>query len=258
MHKISAIPSILSSRSAASDSEIARRWDANSAARSTELLDNGDPSYRALKNLVFESLADHEVPVGSKILDVGSGLGYLAAEMAASGYQVDGIDPSAESVAKATQLHDASGGNVAFFQGTLQDFAVAHGDRKYAALVANMTLHCAADLQGFMFAAAKMLQPNGVLIATIPNPGTYLQSRADVDVSGIDLRVEQTLEIEFRIRNHAPHPEKVLFFHRPIRIYSVAADNAGLPLLESRVPDHVGPGRSRDVAVLEFAPSQRS
>ncbi|ANG85487.1 hypothetical protein A8L33_08895 [Microbacterium aurantiacum] len=203
------------------------------------------------------SLADHEVPAGSKILDVGSGLGYLAAELADAGYRVDGIDPSSESVEKATQLHGGSDG-LAFFQGTLQQFAAAHRDRKYAALVANMTLHCVADLQGFMFAAAKLLQPDGVLIATIPNPGTYLQSRPDVDVSGIDLRVEQTLEIEFRIRNHAPHPEKVLFFHRPIRIYSVAADNAGLPLLESRVPEHVGPGRSRDIAVLEFAPSQRS
>lgn len=258
MRKIPLISSSLASPTVASDLEIARRWDANAFSRAEELAQNGDPSYRALKNLVHASLADHQIPSGESILDVGSGLGYLAAELASTGYLVDGIDPSVESIARAEALHGHVGGGLAFFQGTLQEYSSKYKDRKYAALVANMTLHCVADLQGFMSSAAKLLRPDGVLIATIPNPGTYLQSRSDVDVSGIDLRVEQVLEVEFRIRNHSAHPERVLFFHRPIRIYSVAADNAGMPLLESRIPDHVGPGRSRDIAVLEFAPSHRS
>ena len=245
---------------ATSDIEIVERWNQNADARSGELRGNGDPSYRALKNLVFAALADNGVTASSRILDVGCGLGYFAADAAERGFVVDAIDPSERSIEIAAEAHDrvVREGNLKFYAQTLEEFAAREPSSSYGAIIANMTLHSVSDIQGFMFAAAKLLHPDGVMIATIPNPGVYLQSRPDLDVSGIDLRVQQTLDIDFRIRNRDPHPEKIVYFHRPVRLYSVCADNAGIPLMESRVPEHVGPGRSRDIAVLEFAHSKRA
>lgn len=239
--------------------DVLSRWDSNAQSRSEELRDNNDPSYRALTNLIYKSLVENRIRPPAHILDVGCGLGFFAADAARRGYMVDAIDPSRESVRIARALHaqQVTNGGLNLSTRTLEEFASERPGSSYEAIVANMTLHTVGDIQGFMFAAAQLLSPKGVMIATIPNPGVYLQSRSDIDVSGIDLRVEQTFEIDFRIRNREPHPRKIIYFHRPIRIYSVCADNAGIPLMESRVPEHVGPGRSRDIAVLEFAPSQR-
>lgn len=242
-----------------SEAHAIERWDINAPVRDTELSENGDPSYRALKHLVLDGLAEAEVAPGSRILDAGCGLGYLSEDLSASGYVLDAIDPSFVSIEMAERRRVASGMTaIRFAPLSLQEFAkdpTNHG--QFAAIVANMTLHSVSDLQTFMYAAATLLTDTGVLIATIPNPRTYLQSRAELDVSQVDLRVEQVFEIEFRIRNHAPHPAPVIFFHRPIRLYSVAGENAGLTLRESRVPDRIGPGRPRDIALLEFARSRR-
>ena len=241
-----------------SESETTERWDTNAPVRDGELTGNGDPSYRALKNIVLESLANWELKAGDSVLDVGAGLGYLSADLASRGYLVDAIDPSEASIKLAQRTHaTAHAGQLVFHALSLQNFALQNPQKSYDAIVANMTLHSVSDLQGFMFAAESLLKPDGIIVATIPNPRTYLQSRSDIDVSDLDLRVEHILEIEFRIRNHGPHPAKVIFHHRPIRLYSVAADNAAIPLRESRVPEHVGPGRPRDIAVLEFDRSTR-
>lgn len=242
-----------------SDAEAIARWDLNASSRDLELSTNDDPSYRALKNLIFSELAELGTPSGARVLDAGCGLGYLSDDLAEAGFQVVAIDPSRESIDLAVRRNSkvAAPSTPTFSVASLQDFAQSAERHSFDVIIANMTLNSVEDLQGFMYSASRLLTQTGALVATIPNPRTYLQSRGDVDLNAVDLRVAQTLEVPFRIRNHEPHPAKVVFYHRPIRLYSVAADNASLPLHESRVPEQIGAGRPRDIALLEFRPSIR-
>jgi hypothetical protein len=97
-----------------------------------------------------------------------------------------------------------------------------------------------------------LMAPGAFMYVTIPNPKEYLQSRPDLDVSRIDLTVEQALLVPFRIRNHAPHPERVIFFHRPLRTYSYTATSTGLTIADFDIPHRIGIGRAHDIAVLVF------
>jgi 2-polyprenyl-3-methyl-5-hydroxy-6-metoxy-1,4-benzoquinol methylase len=243
------------------EGEETARWDANAPTRDLELSRNDDPSYRALKNLLFGELAELKVPREARILDAGAGLGYLADDLESAGFDVVAIDPSHESIDRARVRQSVRGADVnrlEFLECTLQEYADVAPAGSFDVILANMTLNSVQELQTFMYSVAGLLKPTGYFVATIPNPRTYLQSREDIDLSNVDLRVEQTLQISFRIRNHEPHPAKVVFHHRPIRLYSVAADNAAIPLQESRVPEQIGLGRPRDIALLEFRPSRRA
>lgn len=229
------------------------RWDTNASTRLTELASYDDPAYRSLSNLITAEISDL---VGAakcaRILDVGCGVGALAAHLATLGHSVTAIDSSLTSIKEAANHY--AGNNVVFTHSTLHEL-VKSNPASYEIVVANMTLHCVPNLMPFLKDIETLLDQDGYFIATLPNPRTYLQTREDIDVSNVDLLHDVALEIPFRIRNHPIHPARVFYFHRPVRKYTQAAAAAGLTVADFVEPSQVGPGRPRDVILIVFQKS---
>jgi 2-polyprenyl-3-methyl-5-hydroxy-6-metoxy-1,4-benzoquinol methylase len=228
------------------------RWDVNAPHRLAELGLNDDPAYRGLTSIITRYVQRHAATREGRplsILDVGCGLGFLARSLGSLGHSVVGIDPSEVSIKLARDASGRDPGPVVFRQVSLEAYA-RKVRRRFDIVVANMTLHCVAELPSFIDAAASVMTDDGVMLATVPNPSSYLQRREDINISGIDFAREQILEIPFRIHDHAPHPADVIFFHRPLRTYAAAIRGAGLKVSEYHIPDQVGNGKPRDVALF--------
>jgi len=236
--------------------EATDRWDANAPSRLAELSNNGDPSYRALSNLIINHILEHpgiDELQGLDILDAGCGLGFLSSELARLGATVRAIDPSPVSVSEAIRTHGQRDG-LSFDALDLTSFSnIGGSDGAFDVIVANMTLHCVRELSSFMEAAYRLLKPDGFALCTVPNPDVYLQSRSDLDLRSVDLREAHTFEISFRISGHDPHPAKVFYYHRTVRDYASIARGARLAIANFKIPEQVGPGRPRDIAVIEFS-----
>jgi SAM-dependent methyltransferase len=236
--------------------EIVGRWDTNAPYRWAELHADDDLSYRALVNMMTNALQRFGRRSGTRrlsVLDVGCGLGFLAREISRHGHRVTAVDPSTASI----KLAETVASEVSFVPATLEKYAELSTRGRFDAVIANMTLHCVPDLDGFLAAARSMLTPRGLLVATIPNPDSYLQGREDVDLTEVDLSRPEALEIPFRIHGHRPHLAEVFFFHRPVSTHRAAAETVGLRLDGVKVPPQIGPGKPRDIAVLTFGVSPR-
>lgn len=227
-------------------------WGANGHARLLELADNDDPAYRALTNRALEYLRG-TVPPPANVLDAGSGLGFLSVAMESAGYDVTAIDPSEGSIELSRRTHKKFRGK--FLNQSMYEFALnPRSASSFDAVVANMTLHSVEKLQTFFASASVVLKPDGILYASIPNPRTYLQSRADVDINSRNLSEPQHFQLAFRIRNHDVHPQLVDFYHYPLKTYTSLARTAGLYLADFDVPEQIGAGRARDIMILVFKP----
>lgn len=230
--------------------DLVSRWDRNSKERFDELSSNADPAYRSLTNLICNYVAERSSqPVA--ILDVGCGVGFLATSLAHMGHAVTAIDPSAASVGLAKASLAQGQSSPTFIPTTLEALDPSL-ERSFDVIVANMTLHCVPKIATFMSSAARFLSSDGYVLATIPNPDTYLQGRTDLDLRGVDLRRDQILEIPFRIHAQAPHTAPVFYFHHPFRTYLDSAEAARLRISNFHIPEQIGAGRPRDIAVLEF------
>lgn len=227
-------------------------WDLNAVLRSDELRNEGDAAYRSLKNYLLKYSAEHGVRPPASLLDIGCGVGELASALSDEGYDVTAIDPSSKSIQIAKVERPGANKGIRYAEATLQQFQRDNPLDKFELQVANMTLHAVANIASFMVAASKLLSDRGVLLATVPEPSRYLQTRTDLDLRGVDLNKEQPLSVPFRIRGHEPHPSRVVFYHRPVREYSVAAAKAGLRIADFEVIEHIGPGRERDVLFMAF------
>jgi 2-polyprenyl-3-methyl-5-hydroxy-6-metoxy-1,4-benzoquinol methylase len=230
--------------------EAAGRWDVNAPYRLAELASGEDTAYHDLTDLIVAYVREHWASRDAKklrVLDLGCGLGFLARSIASEGHEVIAIDSSDASIKLARDVHD----QVSFYNTSLEAYArkLNRGEH-FDVLVANMTLHCVLELPTFMTLASSLLATDGVFLATIPNPSSYLQRRDDIAVAGRNLMRELTLEVPFRIHAHTPHPAEVFFFHRPLRVYAASIRAAELKVSRYMVPQQLGEGKPQDVALF--------
>jgi SAM-dependent methyltransferase len=115
-----------------------------------------------------------------RILDLGSGNGYIANELQKAGYDVIGVEPSPESVKTAS----ASFPNVRFFQGSAYDDLAAQHGRFHAVVSIDVIEHMFAP-RLFLKTAKALLKPRGMLILSTPYHG-YWKNLAIALVNGWD------------------------------------------------------------------------
>ena len=115
---------------------------------------------------VIDALTDRaEVGPDSRVLDVGTGTGFIAAGVAPRARHVVGVDSSPAMLAVAAGNAAALGlGNVSLVEGGVDALPVA--DDSVDAAVANMVLHHAPDPAGMLTEMARVVRPGGIVAVT--------------------------------------------------------------------------------------------
>jgi ubiquinone/menaquinone biosynthesis C-methylase UbiE len=122
-------------------------------------------------------LADQlDLQPGNSVLDVGSGTGQLAVELArrvVPGGSVEGVDPAEEMVAEAAKVTKPLGLPVRFQVGSAQRLPV--GANAVDAVTCTLAVHHIADSDRLLAVQEmlRVLRPGGqLLIADLQSPGT--------------------------------------------------------------------------------------
>jgi len=104
-----------------------------------------------------------------RLLDVGCGVGDLAAVFAAQGWEVSGIEPSAQAA------EHARAAGVDAVTGTLADAPWPEGE--FDAVTFNHSLEHIDDPAEAVAQAARLLKPGGLLAIAVPNFGSWHRRR---------------------------------------------------------------------------------
>ena len=115
---------------------------------------------------VIDALA-HRAAVDStcRVVDVGTGTGFVAAGLAPRAAAVIGVDHAPAMLAVAERnLHALDVGNVQLLQGELD--ALPLDDDSMDAAVANMVLHHAPDPAAMLAEMARVVRPGGIVAVT--------------------------------------------------------------------------------------------
>jgi 2-polyprenyl-6-hydroxyphenyl methylase/3-demethylubiquinone-9 3-methyltransferase len=99
---------------------------------------------------------------GSRVLDIGSGGGFLAATLSDAGYEVIGIDPAMAAVRDATK-HVAA--TLVLAAGEKLPFA----DDSFISVVCSEVLEHVEDPGAVVAEVSRVLRPDGVLVFSLPN-----------------------------------------------------------------------------------------
>lgn len=110
---------------------------------------------------------------GRRVLDIGCGTGYGAAELARSAAHVTGLDNSPEALAYAREHFAAP--NLDFLEGSADALAVP--DASFDLLVAFEVIEHLENWRGFLAEAKRVLTPTGLFVVSTPNKLYYAESR---------------------------------------------------------------------------------
>jgi SAM-dependent methyltransferase len=106
-------------------------------------------------------------PPPARVLDFGCGTGDLAGTLAAAGYEVTGCDVSPRMLAEAEQ---AFAGRAIRWVPLATDWrTLPFEDQAFEAVVASSVFEYLMDLERVFAELHRVLRPNGVLLATVPD-----------------------------------------------------------------------------------------
>ncbi|HXT07023.1 MAG TPA: bifunctional 2-polyprenyl-6-hydroxyphenol methylase/3-demethylubiquinol 3-O-methyltransferase UbiG [Roseiarcus sp.] len=104
---------------------------------------------------------------GLSILDIGCGAGLLSEPLSRLGAKVTGLDPAASAIAAARAHAEATGAELTYRAGTVEDLA-AEGAQFDAVLAMEVVEHV-EDVAGFIAAAASLVAPGGIFCLSTLN-----------------------------------------------------------------------------------------
>jgi SAM-dependent methyltransferase len=213
------------------DHKIAEAWDRDVDLRHIELSTKYDVAYYALVSRISAAIRTAHRDGAAAILDAGCGLGVLSANLAEQGHKVTGIDLSRRAILQAQLDFGRSARfRVANIARLPRDLS-----RGFDVVVASMVWHNHPRLGAMVAGCRSALRENGVLIATIAEPRSYLAKQ------GMDHRYDVPRRFNFPLRHaqccgtHAPVP----YYHRPIEAYlhALSQNHFGDIAIASAEPD---------------------
>lgn len=110
---------------------------------------------------------------GSRVLDLGCGMGHGAVALARQGAKVIGVEPDAEQLAHARQLAEQHSVKVELHNSDLAELAFLRSS-SIDLIVSVFALAAVEDLDRVFRQAHRILQPGAALIITLPHPFTTL------------------------------------------------------------------------------------
>ncbi len=114
----------------------------------------------------FES-ALQGLPLGSHILDFGCGAGDIARHLRDCGWKVTGLDVSAKMIAHCRRVHAARDLHFDRYSGS---GSLPVPDRTFDAVIASSVLEYVSEMDALLFEMHRVLRPNGLLCASVPDP----------------------------------------------------------------------------------------
>ncbi len=115
------------------------------------------------------------------VLEVGTGTGRIALELARRGHDVVGIDPSPAMLRIARRVAEDEALDVTFIEGRAVDLALEEGHYGLIVIPADVFLYCAdgEEQVATLGVLAKALAFNGVLAIDLPGPALWLDDSAN-------------------------------------------------------------------------------
>lgn len=104
---------------------------------------------------------------GLSLLDIGCGGGLVAEPLARMGADVLGLDPAESAIAVARAHAEATGARLAYRVGLVDDLVAE--EARFDVVTALEVVEHVADLRAFVAAAARLIKPGGLFIATTLN-----------------------------------------------------------------------------------------
>ncbi len=111
---------------------------------------------------VVKALRDEKIQKGAKLLEIGSGLGYLTHALNQAGYVCEGLEYSDTAVQFAKRFYGES-----HTRGTIEDIMDTHKEM-YDAVIATEVIEHVVDPNAFVENILKVMKPGGKLILTTP------------------------------------------------------------------------------------------
>lgn len=203
--------------------EMTAEWDAISHYRSVQL-ETPDLDLSYFK-VILPSIERYLRAIKTgPILDAGCGVGAAVSKLISIGSALYGIDPSADSISEARSRF----GNLATFEcSTIEEFSRLSG-RKYAAVIANMVLMNTTDLYSFSSAAASLLRPSGIFVATLTHPCFWSIYKGYSKEPWFEYNKELYIECPFTISLATESSYWTTHIHRPLHAYFEAFSRSGL------------------------------
>lgn len=114
---------------------------------------------------------------GARALDIGCGLGHLAARLSDHGYHVDGIDWSASAIEQARTLERPG---LRFHAADLEDPGLQPG---YTLITARLVYPVINDQAALLRTAARLLKPGGRLVVSAQQADELPEKRRHIGFS---------------------------------------------------------------------------
>jgi 2-polyprenyl-3-methyl-5-hydroxy-6-metoxy-1,4-benzoquinol methylase len=211
--------------------EIATEWNNNVSVRAMELESALDSTYMNVLVPAFERALDHLDLPAAKVLDIGCGLGYLTNIIQQRGYSVIGIDVAEKAIEYAKRKFP----NVIFEDKSILEFS-KENTVKFDICVLNMVLHNLVNIQENLAAIHTLLNVNGYVIASVPNPEFWFHKHVKDKSLEFESGSASVYKLPFRIRRGKPHPSLITYIHRPTTTYKTLIRSAGFKILASDSP----------------------
>lgn len=132
-----------------------------------------DPALRNLSDVVRQLLREQNMPA-RRVLDLGCGSGRLAADLAADGFQVDGIDVEERAVQIGQRIMARRGLNVRLYAGDVFDPQQPVTAGGYDVVVCTEVLEHVGPWPELLARGGELLRPGGTLVVSVPrDPGQF-------------------------------------------------------------------------------------
>jgi len=226
------------------DAAVDASWSANADFWDSNYDDRGDLNRRYGSDPVLLQMLG-EVD-GLRVLDAGSGQGYLCRLLARRGAEVTGVENAQRfyEIATAYQLKEPL--PVVYFKGSISEMSFLD-EGAFDAAVANYVLIDVPDFKAALREISRVLRPGGVFVAALTHQSLdFSWYLAAPDSPRREDRLFWTDDDYFvRRAGYIAWGEVKPFisFHRPLRDYVAAARDAGLELRDLDEPELSEEGR---------------
>jgi SAM-dependent methyltransferase len=207
-------------------SKIAREWDAIAEHRCNQLALGKDVSHDLV---LVPSLLRLVKELGPRrILDVGSGCGFLTAKLSLLGAEVLGIDISKQMVLQAEKRFSTRA-NLRFQHASIAEFATSC-PRSFDLAISNMAVSTMENLASVFQSVFSILRRHGTFVFSVTHPFFWNCYRHAEPFNRFNYWKEHPVTAPFRITLEPKSRFKTTYFHRPLATYlnSLAASGFNL------------------------------